>query len=172
MKTQAMGWLAAAVVAAGLNASYHQGGMSWAHRIAARVMHNTEAVYLLATGHADQFLMEAQVVKAQHEVSSCRLQAMLARAEGRIAHSQARIDRLGERMEAREDARAARIEAQRARIAAQMAKIRIPAVAVTPVVLPTPQVDVCPRIRVNVTRLPRITNPPTPVILIDVPGSV
>ena len=35
--TQAWGWLVAAVLAAGLNASYHDGGLQWAHQIADRV---------------------------------------------------------------------------------------------------------------------------------------
>jgi hypothetical protein len=164
MKTQAMGWLAAAVLAAGLNANYHQGGMPWAHRIANRVVHNSEAVLALATGHADQFLAEAQVVNAQDEVSSCRLQSALARVQSRIARSEARFDRFDDRMQAREESQAARIEAQRARIEAQIAKIRIPAVAMNPVVVRTPRVDVCPRIHVSVPRIPAIRIPATPVV--------
>jgi len=179
MKTQAMGWLAAAVVAAGLNASYHQGGMEWAHQIADQVGHNTEAVIALATGRADRFLAEAQVAKAededQTEVSSCRLQTALARVQTRIARSEARFASLDDVMSAREQAQAARIDAQRARIEARVearvARIRIPAVAVNPVVVRVPQVDVCPRIRVNVPRLPVIRVPATPVIHIDVPGA-
>jgi hypothetical protein len=116
MKTHAMGWLAAAVLAAGLNASYHQGDMRWAHLIAARVTHNTEAVIALATGHADQFLAEAQVVKTQDEVSSCRFQQAMARVQSRLDRSQARFERLGDAMTAREEAQAARIEARRAHI--------------------------------------------------------
>ena len=44
MKTQAWGWLAAAVLAAGLNSSYHDGGLQWAHEIVGSVQHNTGAV--------------------------------------------------------------------------------------------------------------------------------
>ena len=173
MKTQAMGWLAAAVLAAGLNASYHQGDMRWAHRIAAQVTHNTEAVLALATGHADQFLAEAEVVKAQDEVSSCRFQQAMARIQSRLDRSQARFERLGDVMTAREEAQAARIEARRAHIEARLAEIRIPAVVMSPVVVPTPKIDVCPRIRVNVPQIPRIKIPAS-VLHFDLPspGSV
>jgi hypothetical protein len=168
MKTQAIGWLAAAVMAAGLNASYHQGGMQWAHRITDRVTHNTEAVIALATGNADRFVAEAQMVNAQDEDSSCRFQQALARIQSRIARSQAHFERLNDVMQAREEAQVARIEARRARVEAQIARIR-PAVAVTPVVVRVPRVDVCPRIHVSVPRIPRIEIPATPVIHLDLP---
>jgi len=181
MKAQALGWLAAAVVAAGLNATYHQGGMEWAHRIADRVGYNTEAVIALATGHADRFLAEAQVVKADDEVASCRFSAALARVQSGIARSQARFERLNDRFDdamtareaeqqARSEAQAARMEARRARLEARMARIRIPAVDISPVVVRVPKADVCPRIRVNVPRMPAIRVPEMPTIHIDVPG--
>jgi len=168
MKTQAMGWLAAAVVAAGLNANYHQGGMRWAHHIADSVTHNTQAVVALATGHADRFLAETQVAKAQAETSSCPFHAAMARVQRRLARSQARFARFDDIM-AREEGQAARIEARRARMEAQIAKIRIPAVAMPPVAVRTSKIEVCPRIRVNVPRIPSIKLPATPVIHIDVP---
>lgn len=175
MKTQAFGWLAAAVLAAGLNASYHQGGMPWAHEIVDHVTYQTEAVIDLATGRADQFLAKAQVaeakVEAQDEVSSCRLQQALVHVQSRIVRSQAHFDQMDERMAAREQAQAARIEAQRARIEAQISRMRIPAVTVTPVVVRTPTFD-CPRIRVNVPRMPRIEVPSIPAIHIDNPETL
>ena len=169
MKTQAMGWLAAAVVAAGMNASYHQGGMQWAHRIVDRVGYNTGVVLALATGHTDRLLADAQLAKAQDEVSSCRMHAALARVERRIERSQARFDHFDEAMAAREQVRAARMEAQRARIESQIAKIRIPAVAMNPVVVPTPRIDVCPRIHASVPRLPVIKV--MPAIHFDMPDA-
>lgn len=62
MKTQAWGWLAAAALAAGLNASYHDGGMQWLHHAVDQVEHSSAAVLALADGHADQFLAEARLV--------------------------------------------------------------------------------------------------------------
>jgi len=167
MKTQAWGWLAAGVVAAALNVSYHQGGMPWAHEIADRVGHNVEAVVALASGNADQFLTEAQVVKAQNEISSCRLQEAMARVQSRIERSDERF----EIMSAHEQERWSRLEANRDRIEARVASIRIPAIAVNPVVVPTPRINVCPRIHVNVPRMPMIKVPVAPVVHIDVPGS-
>ena len=167
MKTQAMGWLAAAVVAAGLNASYHQGGMQWAHRIADRVGYKTGVVLALATGHADRLLADAQLAQAQNEVSSCRMHTALARAQSRIERSQARFEHFDEVMAARQEIRAARVEAQRERIEAQIAKIRIPAVAMNPVVVPTPRIDVCPRIQVRVPRMPVIKMPAMPDVHVD-----
>src|SRR5215475_10441809 len=70
MKTQAWGWLAAAVLAAALNSSYHNGGLQWAHEIAERVEHNTGAVLALATGRADQFLAEARMLNADRTIES------------------------------------------------------------------------------------------------------
>jgi len=169
MKTQAMGWLAAAVVAAGLNASYHQGGMQWAHHIADRVTHNTEAVIALATGHADRFLAEAELAKAQDETSSCPFRAVMARVQRRLARSQARFDRFDDRIEARKEAQAARIETQRALMEARITKIHIPAAAMPPVVVALPKMDVCPRIHVNIPQIPRIKVPAPPVIRIDLP---
>jgi hypothetical protein len=62
MKTQAWGWLAAGVLAAGLNASYHDGGLQWLHQAVDQVEHGSAAVLALAGGHADLFLAEARLV--------------------------------------------------------------------------------------------------------------
>jgi hypothetical protein len=62
MKTQAWGWLGAAVLAAGLNASYHDGGLEWAHNAVDQIQHRSAAVLALASGRADQFLAEAKWV--------------------------------------------------------------------------------------------------------------
>jgi hypothetical protein len=199
MKTQAMGWLAMAVVAAGMNASYHQGGMRWAHQIVDQAGYRTSAVIALATGNAEQFLAEAQLAKAQvvneriqaeqiqakNEVSSCPFEKALTRVQDRIAHSQERFERLGDRfndrvnaaMSAREakeraqvEVQSARMEAQRDRMEAQLAKMRIPAVAVN-VDAPMSTLDACPRIRVSVPRIPEIKIPSMPDLHIDIPGT-
>src|SRR5215475_5533004 len=95
MKIQALGWLAAGVLAAGLNSSYHNGGLEWAHRIADRVEYNTSAVLALATGHADRFynetrLTEARMARVGEENSSpCRLSLAMAQVEKAIPLSDA-----------------------------------------------------------------------------------
>ncbi len=64
--TQAWAWLTAGVLAAGLNASYHDGGLEWAHQVADRVEHGSAAVLALASGRADQVLSQAQLLTARN----------------------------------------------------------------------------------------------------------
>jgi hypothetical protein len=134
MKTQAWGWLAAAVLAAGLNSSYHDGGLRCAHEIVNSVQHNTNAVLALATGRADQFLAEARMLKldryqdraadaedtaVQVEVPHCPFAAAIAKAQNSFDQPQAGFDDL-QALSAREQAGLARLEANRARIEARV----------------------------------------------------
>jgi hypothetical protein len=163
--TQAWGWLTAGVLAAGLNASYHDGGLQWAHQVADRIEHGSAAALALASGRADQFLTEARLLTVRDETASCRLATTMARVQSRI--DQSRMDRSQagwDVMSAREQAQLARLEANRARmeaqIAAQTAHFRIATAVFAPVdfkAIPAPVV--CPRIRVNVPRLPMIKAP-------------
>ncbi len=174
MKTQAWGWLIAGVLAAGLNASYHDGGLQWAHELAARVEHGSAAVAALASGNAERFLAEAQLVAAKNETASCRLSTALARAQARLARRENRFSHFDNftafnNMSAQQDAQLAWFDANRARIEAQIqaqvdgqtARIRIPAVNFRPVVVRVPEASACPRIhlnniRVNVPRIPAV----------------
>jgi len=70
-------------------------------------------------------------------------------------------------MSAREEAQFARLEASRARIEAQTAHIHIPAAAFSPVVVRMSGASVCPRVRVNVPRMPAMRMPQIPAIHID-----
>jgi hypothetical protein len=161
MKTnQAWGWLAAGVLAAGLNASYYDGGLQWVHRIADRVGQNSAAVLALASGRADQFLAEARMLTARNQTASCPFSSAMARVQSKIARSEAGF----EVMSAREEAQLARFEASRARIEAQTARIRIPAAAFN---VRMTGASVCPRVRVNVPRMPAVKIPPIPAIHID-----
>jgi hypothetical protein len=181
--TQAYAWLVAGVLAAGLNASYHDGGLQRVHEIADRLEHNSAAVMELVSGHADRFLSEMRVMTARPQTASCRLSMTpksmtpksmalvsmtLAGLQTRfgqteLATTQARLDRF----QAMADREQARMEANRARIEAQVARIRIPAVALNPIVFSVPTVSVCPRVRVNVPRLPAIRVPAVPVIHLE-----
>jgi hypothetical protein len=158
--TQAWGWLTAGVLAAGLNASYHDGGLQWAHQVADRIEHGSAAALALASGRADQFLTEARLLTVRDETASCPWATTLARVRSRIDRSQAGWDV----MSAREEAQLARLEANRARmeaqIAGQTAHLRIATMDFAPVdfkAIPAPVV--CPRIRVSVPRLPMIKAP-------------
>jgi hypothetical protein len=173
MKTQAWGWLTAAVLAAGLNASYHDGGMQWAHRIAARVGHNANAVLALATGHADEFVTEARVLTPRGQRGSCPLTAAaaaLANSQSRFSWSADDFDQW-QAFSDREAAQLERLQANSARIEARVARLRIPAMAFNPVVVRTPQVTVCPRLRVAVPRMPRVKMPAVPVVRVEMLGN-
>jgi hypothetical protein len=165
MKTQPWGWLAAAVLAAGLNSSYHNGGLEWAHRVADRMQHNTGAVLALATGNMDRFLAEAQVVSAQNS-HSCPFSSALAAVRHSIAPMHSEQERF-EAMTAREEAAMARMEARRARMEAQM--VRVNMANFNPVAVRIPRV-VCPRVHVSVPRMPVMRMPATPDVHIEYSG--
>ena len=166
MKTQAWGWLATAVLAAGLNSSYHNGGLEWVHRVADRVQHNTSAVLALATGNADRFLAEAQLASVQNS-SSCPLSSALAAVRRSIGPMHSEQERF-EVMTAREEEALARMEAHRARMEAQMARLNM--ANFNPIVVRVPRV-VCPRVRVSVPRMPMIKMPATPVVHVEYSGA-
>jgi len=161
MKTQAWGWLTAAVLAAGLNSSYHNGGLQWAHEIADRVQHNSNAVLALATGRADRFLAEARIVKAQRQ-EKYPLAAALSQSS--FDQQEWQFDRL--QMTERQQAQLARFEANRARVEAQVQakldRLKFAEARVNPVVVQIPKID-CQRMRVNIPRIQRF-RVPAPVV--------
>ncbi len=173
--TQAWGWLVAAVLAAGLNASYHNGGLQWAHEIADRVGQGSTAVLAQASGDAGQFLTEARLLTARTETSSCPLSTTLARVQTSIPGSETVVERF-DVMSAREERQLARLEANRARIegrvAAQTAHIRIAAAGFGPIaVTAMPSPVVCPRVRVSIPRLPMMKMPIIPQIHVETASS-
>jgi hypothetical protein len=130
--TQAWGWLAAAALAAGLNASYHDGGLAWAHRIADNVGHNSAAVLALASGRADKFLTEARLVTASDERAACPFAKGLERMQSKVVRSRVTLDQRTAKgldlLSARQEVRMARWEVAqdilRARIEAQADRLR------------------------------------------------
>jgi len=168
--TQTWGWLAAGVLAAGLNAAYHDGGLEWAHRVADRLDHASEAIVALASGSADQFF--AQVRLAGHdEAAISGVDATVAQVQAKLADGEAGIARV-EAMSARQQAQLARVQAVRARIeariAARSARCRLaPAIAPAAFVR-MPVLPACPRVRV-IPPMPRAN--PAQVIHLENPGS-
>lgn len=168
------------MLAAGLNASYHNGGLQWAHQIADRVEQNSAAVMALASGSADRVVSETRLLAARDETASCRLATAMARVQSKIAESRiaqgrfaqtnlARTQAGFDALTAREEAQAARFEANRARmearIAARTAHIRIATAVFVPIsVKAMPVPVVCPRVRVNIPRVPMIKMPMMPVM--------
>jgi hypothetical protein len=158
--TQAWGWLAAGVLALGLNGFYQDGGAAWAHRAVGQVMtevsERTEGVVALAAGRADWFVVKAEKVAARDETASCRLATAMARVQTKMARAQSGMARF-EAMSAREEAALARLEANRARVEAQVARARF-----LPAVFNPGGISVaCPRVRVNI---PRISVPEMPMV--------
>jgi len=169
--TQTWGWLAAGVLAAGLNAAYHDGGLEWAHRVADRIEQVSDAVMALASGSADRFV--AEVRRAGHDDAAISgVDAAIAQVQAKLADGQAGIARV-EVMSARQEAQLARVQAVRARmearIAARAARCRVaPAIAPAAfmrVVVP----PACPRVRVSIPPAPSVN--PVPAIHIEVSGS-
>ncbi|MGA7360644.1 MAG: hypothetical protein WBW70_17435, partial [Candidatus Sulfotelmatobacter sp.] len=120
--TRGWGWLAAGVLALGLNGIYQDGGAAWAHRavgqVMARISDRSEAVIALASGHADWFFAKSRMVAARDETASCRLATTVARFQTKITRKPTGFAPF-EEMSAREEARLARLEADRARIETQ-----------------------------------------------------
>jgi hypothetical protein len=168
--TQAYAWLAAGVLAAGLNASYHDGGLRRVHEIVDRVEQNSATVLSVASGRADQILSEMRWVTAREETASCPLSRAVARVQSRLSRSEiakARIQARVDRFQAMADREQARMEVNRARIEVQAARIRIPAMDFKPMVFSAPMVSECSRVRVSMPRLPRIQVPEIPVIHVE-----
>jgi hypothetical protein len=158
--TRAWGWLAAGVLALGLNGIYHDGGADWARRVACRVIQRIEErtgpVLALATGRAELFLARTGLAGARTEAASCRVATSLARAQAKIARAQGGFARY-EAMSAREEAALARVEANRARIEAQLARVEA-----MPMHWDSGQVRMaCPRVRVSIPEIsiPQINVP-------------
>lgn len=195
--TQAWGWLVAGVLAAGLNANYHNGGLQWAHQavdqITGQVEHSS-AVLALASGNVEQFLSQARLLGARNETASCPLSSEVARVqtqfetqfqpmlesmfENKLERSQAEIDLWS----ARDEAQRARLEAQRARVEARItaqinsetSHLRISTANFAPAAVAfraIPARVACPRIRVNVPRMPAMRMPVAPEVHIDVTGN-
>jgi hypothetical protein len=172
MKTnQAWGWLAAGVLAAGLNANYYDGGLKWAHRIADRISDRSEVALAMASGRASLFLAETRMIAAREQSASCPWSRAAARVQSRIARSQAQVDRF-EAMSDRRQAQLARLEANRERMEAQMtaraARFRFATAGFAPatskvMVLPV----VCPRVRVNIPEIPTVEMPAIPEVHVD-----
>jgi hypothetical protein len=164
--TQAWVWLAAGVLALGLNGIYQDGGAAWAHRAVngaiERVAERSRGLVDLASERVDRFVEGANLVAVRDETASCRLAAAMARFQAGIARAQGGVAQF-EAMSAREEAAVARVEGNRARIEARAARVRMVQVAFNMVEIPG---VACPRMRINV---PRVSVPRLPVVKIPAP---
>jgi hypothetical protein len=163
--TQAWGWLAAGILALGLNGIYQDGGAEWVHRnvdgVIARIADRSGAVLALASGRTDWLLAKANLLAARDETASCRVGAAVARMQAKMARTQSGRLAEFEAMSARQEAALARVEANRARIESQVARVRFSPVAFNTVNGPV----VCPRLNI-----PRVTVPRMPVMNVQTPA--
>jgi hypothetical protein len=180
--TQAWGWLAAGMLAAGINAAYHDGGLQWAHRIADRAQHISEAVVALASGRADQFLAEAKTLSARNDD---QVMAFSDTVVATADHEMARAEAAYVRAEARAEAHCVRMQAERARMEARTeahrALVRIPDVRVETAMIQIPGVPAisiprvelspmrvhCSQIRMSLPALPNRRMPAPPAVKIS-----
>jgi len=166
-RNQAWGWLIAAVMAAGLNASYHDGDLQWLHRVAEQAKHRTLGVLALASGRADQFLIQAEILAA-HEQADSRLAVDMAPVQTETAIIETSAARVEELNACRELQRA-RIEVQQARLqgrlAANVASFQMAQAKLNRAFNPLPadfnpmKTVSCPRVRINIPQIPLVRVP-------------
>jgi hypothetical protein len=169
METMAMKqgwyWLAAGVMALGLNGVYHDGGAEWAHRLVNR----SAVVVALASGHAERFLASAREQTVLCRVAT-RFQTKMARTQTGFAHFDAMTAQQAAGL-ARLEANRAQFEAGRARMEAQVARLDFASAALSPefgaafgpqrIKLPVN----CPRLRVNIPRT--FVRVPAPTVRVE-----
>ena len=166
--TQAWGWLAAGVLALGLNGFYQDGGAAWVHRaldqVSARIIEHSGPVLALVSGHVEWFAAKSRATVARDETSSCRAAVAVARFQTRMARTHAGFSRF-EAMSVREEAQLARLESRRAQLEAKLARVSVIPADFAPVNL----APACPRVRVEVPRVhveaPVFTLPEPPVVV-------
>ena len=171
----AYGWLAAAVLAAGMNSTYQNGGFEWAHRAAEHVMESSGAVLALATGRADRFLADAQLLTARNDekTSSCALATALARVQTAMARNVDGFDRfqaMRDREQARLEVNRARIEERLTHTARRGAMIRLQPASFDLASFNPIERTACTRVRVNVPQVPHI-RVPAPVVQVEMVGA-
>jgi hypothetical protein len=170
--TQGWGWLAAGVVARGLNGFYQDGGAAWAHRamngVVEQVADRGRVLADLASERVDRLVESGSMVAARDETASCRLASAVALFQGKMVRTQGALARI-EAMSARQEAALARVEANRARMEAHVARLRLAPVAFNTLEMPG---VACPRLRVNVPRVPRapMVRIPAPVMQVETAG--
>ncbi len=159
MKTnQAWGWLAAGVMALGLNGFYQDGGAAWAHRavssVVDRVEERTGPALAMLTGRVEWLAASNRARIAREETSSCRFATAMARVQTRMARTHNSAAQF-EAMSARREALVAKLEAERARMEADRSRIeaRFERMRFSPAIAMTKTTVACPRVRVSIPRV-------------------
>lgn len=167
---QGWNWIAAGVIALGVNGVYHDAGAEWARQFVNR----SAMVLALASGQGERFVASAQRLSAREEVSACRLQTMVARVRTKIARTQTGLDRL-QAMSERQAADAVRLESSRDQLRIEAAKLPFLPVSFSPDIAGSfgpKQIRIsaiCPRVRVNIPRT--FVTVPAPRVHVEVSSS-
>jgi hypothetical protein len=140
MKTQGLAWLAAGVLALGLNGTLQDSGADWAHQIVDRISDQTTALVDQTSERAQNLLTEARMRLSGDENTSCRAAAVVTRWQAQ-----------SDRMTARRARIEARIESVRDRVEVRTVRLRVASAQFDPIVVNAP-VE-CPRVRVNAPRV-------------------
>jgi hypothetical protein len=158
-------WLAAGVLALGLNGAYQDGEFQWVHRLAdhsARLMERAseEGLRTLAT---------AEVMVGRNPESLARTEATLQKLQMRIACKRIEMARREVDMaQVHRDLAAARIDQQMAKVQASMDRVRMITIERTNRVRNCPELSrviVMPNIpRVDLSNLPEVNIPEIPAI--------
>jgi hypothetical protein len=158
-------WLAAGVLALGLNGAYQDGEFQWAHRL---TCHSASLVER-ASEEGLRMLATAEVMLGRNPESLARTEAILQNLQMRIACKRIEMARREVDMaQVQRDLAAARIDQQIAKVQASMDHVRMITIERTGRVRNCPELSrviVMPNIpRVDLSNLPEISIPEIPAI--------
>lgn len=159
-------------MALGLNGFYQDGGFVCAHRVASQLESRSAAVLALASGEAEQFVAEARRVASRDETTAADFVTPLARSEEKIARTESEFDHW-EAASDRQQAQFVRLEARQERIRAIKARLtcrRIQTVEAEPAVFKFVRIQACPRVHVNIPRMPAVNVPRIDIPSVSIPS--
>lgn len=158
-------WLAAGVLALGLNGAYQNGEFQWAHRLAC----HAESFVDRGSEEALRLVAAAEVMLGRSPESLGRTEAALKKLQMRIACKRVEMARRDVDMaQVQRDLAAARIDQQMAMVQASMDRVRMITIERTGRVRNCPELSrliVMPNIpRVDLSNLPEVRIPEIPAI--------
>jgi hypothetical protein len=115
-------WLAAGVLALGLNGAYQDGQFGWAHSIADRSLEVVER----ASGRGMGFVTAAEVMLGRNPAAVGQMEAALGRMQGKMACKRVEMaERRIDLARMQSDLAAAQVERQLAKVQMKMDKVRV-----------------------------------------------
>jgi len=159
-------WLAAGVLALGLNGAYQDGEFQWVHRLA----NHSACLMERASGEGLRMLATAEVMLGRNPESLARTEATLQKLQMRIACKRIEMTRQEVDMaQVQRALAAARIDQQMAKVQASMDRVRMITITRTSRVPNCPELSrviVMPNVpRVDLSNLPEVSIPEIPAML-------